>query len=232
MSDDKKNRVFISYSRKDLASVEKLQEYLSARGIDVWYDRSLLSGDKFRDEIRRQISVADTVLFMVSPESIKSPWVRDEILRAHRQGKLIPVQVGDGGAIAAQPKDLAASLPEPLSNYKILPFDVQKILTAIKASALSLKDAATSLLVGVQLQVPPIAGKLRPERIRAAIRRSKRQLALDPARTQAEIFAKLAMLVPSGEHVRKLPRGPLFDLDDIAELSSIADLVERQGGLP
>ncbi|MBN1452448.1 MAG: toll/interleukin-1 receptor domain-containing protein [Anaerolineales bacterium] len=35
-------QVFISYSRRDLASVEKLAADLKVAGLDVWYDLSLL----------------------------------------------------------------------------------------------------------------------------------------------------------------------------------------------
>lgn len=51
--------VFVSYSRSDAAVAEKVCEYLSAKGLNVWYDRNnLLGGSKFMDEIEDAIESA------------------------------------------------------------------------------------------------------------------------------------------------------------------------------
>ncbi len=49
-------QVFISYSRSDSVVAEKLYNFLTANGLNVWYDRNnLLGGSKFMDEIETAI---------------------------------------------------------------------------------------------------------------------------------------------------------------------------------
>ncbi len=55
--------VFISYSRRDAAVVNKLYNSLKSRGLRVWYDRNDLGiGDKFMDEIK--LAIKRTRLFI------------------------------------------------------------------------------------------------------------------------------------------------------------------------
>lgn len=87
-------QVFLSYSRTDRSYVDELALGLRTAGISVWYDISLSAGDRFADVIER--SIGDCVAFVVvlTPESVGSEWVRDEIAYAtHRKKPVIPVQL-------------------------------------------------------------------------------------------------------------------------------------------
>ena len=66
-----KLKVFISYSRKDLAFTLRLVAALEARGLDVLIDtRDLPLAVEFKTELLGFIRQADTVVYVVSPDSI------------------------------------------------------------------------------------------------------------------------------------------------------------------
>ena len=90
---EEKRQVFISYSRRDLAFVEQLAADLKAAGLDVWYDLSGLDGGaRWRIEIEKAIRESQYVIVILSPDSIASEWVEEEILFARNFGrKIIPL---------------------------------------------------------------------------------------------------------------------------------------------
>jgi non-specific serine/threonine protein kinase len=87
------SRVFISYSRKDLAFVQRLAKDLKAAGLDSWYDLSGLEiGSRWGKEIQNSIQQSQYFLVVLSPDSIASEWVEKEFLFAtSHQLKIIPI---------------------------------------------------------------------------------------------------------------------------------------------
>ena len=71
--------IFISYAREDHATARVLALQFAMRGASVWWDRSLLSGERYIDVILRQIAQADQVLLLLSRHSAKSRWVAFEV---------------------------------------------------------------------------------------------------------------------------------------------------------
>jgi Tol biopolymer transport system component len=86
-------QVFISYSRKDLAFVERLAEDLKKAGLDVWYDISgLAGGSRWRSEIQKAIKDSQHIIVVLSPDSVESEWVEREFLFASNlKRKIIPL---------------------------------------------------------------------------------------------------------------------------------------------
>lgn len=86
-------QVFISYSRKDLSFVEKLSADLEAAGLDVWYDKTDLSGGShWTIEIQNAIKNSNYFIVVLSPDSAISNWVEIEFLFASKhQRKIIPL---------------------------------------------------------------------------------------------------------------------------------------------
>src|SRR5215831_6358053 len=86
-------RVFISYSRADLAQVLPLDAALRKIGLDTWLDfKSLRPGERWKEAIDAAISSADAFLFCLSPMSIESAWTSVELqLARERNVKIIPV---------------------------------------------------------------------------------------------------------------------------------------------
>jgi TIR domain len=83
-------QVFISYSRKDLAFVERLAESLKTAGLQVWYDLSGLDvGTRWGREIQSAIEASQCFVVVLSPNSVESEWVEKEFLYANSLKKRI-----------------------------------------------------------------------------------------------------------------------------------------------
>jgi hypothetical protein len=117
--------IFISYSKQDQNEARLLAAYLEAAGYSVWWDTSLLSGDKFRSVIMTELGKARVVIVIWTNHSINSDWVQSEAGRAHADRKLIPVK-----AKGVAYKDI----PPPFDNMHIEALgDREKTLGAVIA---------------------------------------------------------------------------------------------------
>jgi len=90
-------KIFISYSKKDIAMVNTFQDHLSALKRDgkvgTWYCTELVAGDDWSKEIEQHFKESDIVCFMISPNFMKTDYIFDhEIPAAFNQGKkIIPI---------------------------------------------------------------------------------------------------------------------------------------------
>ena len=79
-SHQSKAKVFISYSRKDMAFADRLEAVLKARGFEPLIDRSdIFAFEKWWERIEALISGADTVVFVLSPDSVASEVALKEV---------------------------------------------------------------------------------------------------------------------------------------------------------
>lgn len=83
--------LFISYSRNDRPTIEKLAHALEAAGHSVWWDRHIRGGASFAKDIENQLAKADAVIVAWSSNANESDWVKDEAVFARDNGKLIPI---------------------------------------------------------------------------------------------------------------------------------------------
>lgn len=85
------NEVFISYSRKDYEKVKAVKDEIdSLVGIDCWMDlNGIESGEWFKKVIISAINRHDTLLFMLTPNSMNSPFAMKELGFAAKKGKRI-----------------------------------------------------------------------------------------------------------------------------------------------
>jgi hypothetical protein len=93
-SNERRFKVFISYSRQDSEPCAKrLVEALERLGLAAKLDtRDLDFGEKWRRQLRDFIRHADAVIYIVSPKSIESKWCRWEVAQVAAQSKrLVPV---------------------------------------------------------------------------------------------------------------------------------------------
>jgi hypothetical protein len=73
-------RVFISYSRKDMAFAERLEAALKARGIEPLIDRSeIYAFEDWWKRIEALIAHADTIVMVLSPDAISSDVCKKEV---------------------------------------------------------------------------------------------------------------------------------------------------------
>ena len=90
--------VFISYSRKDLEEVKKMRFEIDREvGIDCWMDlNGIESGEQFEDVIIDAICDSKIVLFMMSANSMASPWALDELdFAKHENKRVVLVGIDD-----------------------------------------------------------------------------------------------------------------------------------------
>lgn len=89
--------VFISYSTKNLDFVKQLYQYLTSRGLSVWFDKeSLEGGDQWRESIVKGIMGCKVFLLVLSPNSVASINVRKEVdLAEHHKKKILPLMWQD-----------------------------------------------------------------------------------------------------------------------------------------
>ncbi len=85
--------IFISYARADRDKIERLASSLKAEGCSVWWDRRIVGGDDFSDDIERELAAAKAVIVGWSEIGSKSRWVKDEASLASDSGKLIAVSL-------------------------------------------------------------------------------------------------------------------------------------------
>lgn len=90
---EKKTKIFISYSRRDKAFVRKLRESIPADQFDVWVDwEGIPLSSDWMAEITQAIESADTFLFVISPDSLKSEVCARELeLGIQGNKKIIPI---------------------------------------------------------------------------------------------------------------------------------------------
>jgi WD40 repeat protein len=101
--------VFISYSRRDLAFVQKLNASLVAREKDVWVDwQDIPPTAEWLEEVFDGVESSDNFLFVISPDSLSSEVCARELGHALEQRKrLVPVVRRDADG-APMPEALAA----------------------------------------------------------------------------------------------------------------------------
>ena len=92
-----KANVFISYSRRNKAFVEQLYAALEGTQRQVWVDwENIPLASDWWQEIELGIELADTFIFVLSPDSVQSKVCRQEIEHAVKQNKrLVPLVYED-----------------------------------------------------------------------------------------------------------------------------------------
>lgn len=105
-------KIFISYSRKDIDFARKLAGDLEKAGYDVWWDISdLKGGDDWVQTIPTAIATSQYVLVVLSPNGIASPWVQKEYTQAlSLRKRIIPLMLE------------TASVPFALNTINFLDF--------------------------------------------------------------------------------------------------------------
>src|SRR5262249_38372218 len=135
-----KTRVFISYSRKDMAFADKLEAALPARGFEVLIDRQdIYAFEEWWRRIEALIGGADAVVFVLSPEAVKSDVAVKEVAYAaslnKRRAPVVYRRVED------------SAVPEALRRLNFIFFDD---LSQFEASADKLAEALQTDIVWIR----------------------------------------------------------------------------------
>jgi formylglycine-generating enzyme required for sulfatase activity len=126
-----KTRIFISYSRKDMAFADRLEAALRAREFEVLIDRQeIYAFEDWWGRIETLIGQADTVVFVLSPDAVKSNVALKEAAHAASLNKRF-------APIVCRPVEDSA-VPEALTRLNFIFFDDPE---SFDASADKLADA-------------------------------------------------------------------------------------------
>ena len=87
--------IFISYSHRDHAFVDRLEAALADAGFSVFRDTMLHLGPQWDREIEEALDRAKCVLVVWSKNSVASDEVLNEAFHAQKAGKLIPLKIDD-----------------------------------------------------------------------------------------------------------------------------------------
>ncbi|WP_416676217.1 TIR domain-containing protein [Egbenema bharatensis] len=82
--------VFVSYSRRDREFAEALCDQLKQANLNIWVDwENIPIAADWRQEIQEGIEAAHTFLFIISPDSVASPYCHDEVTQAVSNNKRV-----------------------------------------------------------------------------------------------------------------------------------------------
>lgn len=90
--------VFVSHASGDRKFVQRLLRVLKKNKVGYWYsERHIPGATEWHDEIGRALDRCDWLVIVLSPKSVKSIWVKRELLYALRQnsyrGRVIPILI-------------------------------------------------------------------------------------------------------------------------------------------
>lgn len=95
-------RAFVSHSGQDRQFVEKFAADLCDYGVDAWYSKwEIKAGDSIPEKIGRGLEDCEFFIYVLSNNSIRSPWVQTELETAITQKmvgkvqKIIPIKIDD-----------------------------------------------------------------------------------------------------------------------------------------
>ena len=129
-------RVFLSYASADDATGDEIRRALTEAGFEVWDPKIEVGpGRNFALDIGRALEDADALVVLVSPEAMRSDWIRWELNHAlgdaRFEGRLLPVEL--------QPTE---DFPWSLRKYRVLKFDREKRSRPIVDALREIRDAA------------------------------------------------------------------------------------------
>lgn len=182
--------IFLSYKRENEDRARQLRQALEEEGWSVWWDRTLLAGAPFKQEIVEEIQAARCVIPLWSSSAVESVWVKAETVQAWP--RLVPVLLE---------KDLP--IPEPFDS-----------LHAIDLSTWNAGDPLPDdLLESITAKVPP-QKLLTPRGKRLAeLAHEATQLAADVERFQEAQLAELRVPPPPYlQPMRAQPGGSFHDM--------------------
>src|SRR6516162_3706376 len=145
-SDKEKLRVFISYSRDDLDFADQLADALNACGFKCLIDRHGISGgEDWKRRLGNLVTEADTVVFVLSPSSARSPICDWEVEEAARLNKrILPIVCRPLESVRPPPRlqklDYSFFYKEPKVSGSGFGSGLAKLVTALNTDFDWLRD--------------------------------------------------------------------------------------------
>lgn len=155
------SQVFLCHATADKPFVRRLGAELERFGFDVWIDeRNIAVGDSLRESIEAAMDHAKFVIVVLSPTSVRRPWVRDEISAA------FDIEMERGSKIILPVLLRKANLPRFLRTKKYADFrsgfarGFRELLHALENRGLSQQFSLETVDCHVTLDVRRVDGSL------------------------------------------------------------------------
>jgi hypothetical protein len=140
--------IFISYTRTDAEFVDKLHPRLQKDGARIWRDTYDAVAGPIQPQVSRVIQTSDTVVVVLSKNSIASDWVENELELARKVEKkearpvICPISLDDSWKSKIEPEVPNRTLWMTLTTKNVIPFadwntdafetSYQKLLSGLK----------------------------------------------------------------------------------------------------
>ena len=104
-------QVFLSHSHLDKTFARYLADRIRAHGAHVWIDEAeLMVGDSLFDKIERSVREADALLALISRNSVRSDWVKTELMLALSKERTL------GRTVVLPVRIDRSKLPQPIAG--------------------------------------------------------------------------------------------------------------------
>lgn len=127
------HNIFLSYSRKDSAIMQRIRDDLRTQKLTVWTDEFLVVGTpKWEREIERAIKSTGCLIVLLSPDAYESEWVGREIAYAQSFDKRIYPVLVRGNQQTSVPIALIKHQRADITNLERYKTEFQKLVSAIR----------------------------------------------------------------------------------------------------
>jgi hypothetical protein len=156
MAVDKQRRAFISYSRTNKEFATKLAKGLRSAGYPVWFDLfDIPTGARWDDEVEKALRECSIFMIILTPASIASENVKDEIGYAIDHGKrILPILLEQ------------CDVPLRLRRFQYVDFTTKSFEEGFESAKELLRDLVEASSVPVAGKIPlvdaPIESKPEP----------------------------------------------------------------------
>jgi hypothetical protein len=151
----KKYDIFISHSSSDKAVAERVTQWLSEKGLRVWYDSwEILVGHDIVDEVYRGIRESRFLLVLLSISSINSRWVQEEVNAA----KITEFELGSTVVLPCIiDADAKTAIPESLrtKRYADIAEDFDRTLSEVEYAVSAMHSTQTVPAAAGIRAIPP-----------------------------------------------------------------------------
>lgn len=178
--------IFVSYDSEDRDRVKPLVTILEAEGWNVWWDRDLVIGPSYDEEIEKALGQSLCVVVVWSRHSIKSRWVRDEANEGSNRDVLVPVIIDD----VQPPLGFRSAQTAKLIGWPGTTGELDRMIAGVRRLIESMRPTENTAAYGLYKQGVERVALYNKWDTQTAIEMLKRATSLDPG--FADAWAHLA----------------------------------------
>ncbi len=217
-----RSKVFISYSRADLAFTDELAATLAMQSdFEILFDRiGIGHGEAWRQRLSKLILECDTMVFVLSPDSVSSEVCAWEIKEARRLSKRIIPILWRAVDFVKVPADLSAINAVPFNGEHAVS-GLPKLVTALNSDLAWLREHTR---LGERATEWQLSGRATAYLLRGAALETVREwLAQKPANAPVATELQRVFIQTSEEEESRLLSDERKRLDELERAKAIAE---------